>query len=138
MRSTDQRGNLRCMLSAPATEDVKRRTSRIYRRAAVRRSNRKWKIEETFGRKPEKFLTDAGNELLPRAEAILKQVAEASMALRGPAFSSHLPKMAADNPRTTIAILKIQPIVVSSQSCPLTCVLTPISCDSGSLNTLKA
>ena len=38
------------------------------------------------------------------------------MAFRGPAASSHLPNTAADKPRNTMAMLKIQPSCVSFQS----------------------
>ncbi len=67
----------------------------------------------------------------------LKHTAAANMALRGPAASSHLPKMAADRPRNTIAMLKIQPSVVSFQSSGTDSVI-PMTRVSGRLNTLKA
>ena len=54
---------------------------------------------------------DSGNK-----EAAAKQMAEANMALRGPARSSQLPNTAADKPRKTMARLNIQPRSVNFQS----------------------
>jgi hypothetical protein len=45
-----------------------------------------------------------------------KQTAEANIAFRGPASSSHRPNVKADNPRNTIATEKTQPMVESFQS----------------------
>ena len=65
-----------------------------------------------------------------------KKTAEANIALRGPAFSTHLPPKAAESPRQTIARLKIQPRVVSFQSSGAESV-RPINFDIGRLKTLK-
>ena len=59
------------------------------------------------------------------------------MAFRGPALSSHVPKTAADSPRKTMAMLKIQPSVLSFQSSGADSVM-PITRLRGKLNTLKA
>src|ERR1019366_4162230 len=67
----------------------------------------------------------------------LKQHAEANIALRGPAASSHRPNVNAERPRETIAVLKIQPMVVSFQSAGAG-LLMPTSVESGRLKTLKA
>src|SRR5947207_13016789 len=66
-----------------------------------------------------------------------KHVADANIALRGPAPSSQRPKVNAERPRQTIATLKIHPIVVSFQS-PAAGRDPPINVESGRLNTLKA
>jgi hypothetical protein len=66
-----------------------------------------------------------------------KQMAEASMALRGPTLSTHFPPKAADKPRQTMARLKIHPRVVSFQSSGAGRVM-PISLVIGRLKTLNA
>jgi hypothetical protein len=66
-----------------------------------------------------------------------KQHAATAIVLRGPAPSSHLPPNAADKPRTTIAMLKIQPSVVSFQSSGEDAVI-PSTFVIGPLNTLNA
>ncbi len=63
--------------------------------------------------------------------------AAASIALRGPARSTHRPKTAAERPRKTIARLKVQPMVLSFQS-PGTERVMPSEWESGRLNTLNA
>jgi hypothetical protein len=60
-----------------------------------------------------------------------------NIATRGPTRSIQRPAKAADRPRNTIARLKIQPRVVSLQSCGVDCVM-PITLVSGPLNTLNA
>ncbi len=65
-----------------------------------------------------------------------KQTAAANIAFRGPAFSSHLPKTAADSPRNTIAMLKITAICVWLQSLAADLVM-PRACVNGILNTLN-
>ena len=61
------------------------------------------------------------------------------MALRGPAASSHLPKTAADRPRKTMAMLKIQPIVGRSPVLARRPArVMPMSRVRGRLKTLKA
>ena len=66
-----------------------------------------------------------------------KQHADTNIALRGPTRSSHLPNTAADSPRNTNAMLKIQTVVVSGQSPGTGCVM-PISRFIGRLNTDSA
>src|ERR1035437_1688426 len=66
-----------------------------------------------------------------------KQTAEANIASRGPAASSQRPKVNAERPRKTIAVLKIQPIVESFQSAGAGLSI-PTSVESGRLKTLKA
>ena len=65
-----------------------------------------------------------------------KRHAAANIARRGPRSSTHFPKMAADTPRTTIAMLKIQPTLATLQS-PAVGAVTPTNCVSGFVNTLN-
>ncbi|MGY3421568.1 hypothetical protein ACVWZW_002043 [Bradyrhizobium sp. F1.13.4] len=60
-----------------------------------------------------------------------------NIARRGPPSSTQRPNTAADSPRNTIAMEKIQPSSVSFQSPGADCV-TPISLVIGRLKTLKA
>ena len=66
-----------------------------------------------------------------------KQQAEVNIALRGPTRSSHLPKVAAERPRKTMAMEKIQPSVGMVQSSGRDLVI-PRSFVIGMLNTLNA
>ena len=66
-----------------------------------------------------------------------KHSAAANIALRGPPSSTQRPNTAADRPRNTIAMEKIQPRSVSFQSSGADCVM-PISLVIGRLKTLNA
>lgn len=48
----------------------------------------------------------------PTTNPVPQQSAEASMALRGPERSTHVPRKAAERPSITIAIEKTQPMAV--------------------------
>ncbi len=61
-----------------------------------------------------------------------KHSAETNIDLRGPTRSTHLPKRAAEEPRNTIAMEKIQPTSFKFQSPGADCV-SPISFVSGRL-----
>src|SRR5512146_965012 len=66
-----------------------------------------------------------------------KQSAATNIARRGPTRSSHAPNAAADSPRNTIAVLKIQASVASDQSLGAE-ALPPMSRERGILKTLNA
>ena len=66
-----------------------------------------------------------------------KHSAATNMDLRGPTRSTHLPKTAAESPRMAIAMEKVQPTSVSSQSSGADW-LRPISLVSGKLKVEKA
>ena len=63
-----------------------------------------------------------------------KQLAEINIALRGPTVSSHLPKSAADNPSTAMAIENIYPTCFALHSEPSAAG----NASSGFLKTLNA
>ena len=68
-----------------------------------------------------------------------KHSAEASMALRGPTRSSHLPNTAAESPSSTMAMENVQPICPAVQSVGSgLSTLRLMSAPSGFLNTLNA
>src|SRR5262249_56970838 len=67
---------------------------------------------------------------------LLQQHAATTPALRGPSRSTHGPKSAAEEPRTTKNSVYIQPSVLIFQSSEAVCVM-PIAWLSGSQNTLN-
>jgi hypothetical protein len=76
----------------------------------------------------------------PSAEtrnALAQHTPAVNIARRGPPSSTQRPNTAADRPRKTIAIEKIQPSSVSFQSAGVDCEM-PSNLVIGRLNTLKA